>query len=120
MEFTALGNSSSFEITKTKSSVKILSRSGDNTAEQKVKKTTNSKDWDQLVQLISNLEIDKMDSWKAPSQAFLYDGARATVIMIKTSDGDYNSLPFDEGNPPAELNNLYSALEDIMNSLLGS
>jgi len=117
MELTTLGNSSHFVITKDNTLATFSVKGASNSEKRTIKRTTISKNWNKIIQLINDLNLNEMENWSAPSQQFLYDGARATVITLTINGQNYHSLPFDEGNPPSELNELYTVLETILNEL---
>lgn len=79
------------------------------------KGATSSKDWNKINSLVSKLDLTQIDQWEGPTQARFYDGARATTIIIEANGQTYNSQSFDEGEPPAELKELYNYLESLEN-----
>lgn len=74
-----------------------------------------SKQWKELNLLISKLDLTELDRWEGPTQARFYDGAMATTIIIESGGESFNSQSFDEGEPPAELKELYDYLESLVN-----
>lgn len=76
---------------------------------------TDQKDWDKINQLVSKLDLNKLNLWEAPTQARFHDGAMATTISIEANGETYNSQSFDEGQPPPELKELYDYLESLVN-----
>lgn len=79
------------------------------------KRETDQNDWDKINQLVSKLDLNKLNLWEAPTQARFHDGAMATTISIEANGETYNSQSFDEGQPPAELKELYDYLESLVN-----
>lgn len=75
----------------------------------------NPKEWDEINQAVLNLDLNKFESWEAPSQKRLYDGARGTTIKLNFKDKTLTSQTFDEGEPPAELKVLYNYLVSVVN-----
>lgn len=72
--------------------------------------------WKELNAIISKLDLSKFESLGSPTEERLFDGAATTVIRLQKSDGtELNSEPFDEGRPPAELQELYDYLENVVN-----
>lgn len=112
LEKVTMGSNSSLEITKDE----ILNASttrdglGDATSGE-----ISSKDWNEINRLVSNLDLTKIDQWEGPTQARFYDGARATTIVIESNGQTYTSQSFDEGKPPAQLQELYNYLESLVN-----
>lgn len=87
---------------------------GETTAD--AKKEISNKNWKQLNQLVSQLDLTKFETWESPTQERFHDGARATIITIDANGQTYTSQAFDEGNPPAALNDIYKYLESITKS----
>lgn len=78
-----------------------------------VKSDINPKDWNELVAIVQNLNIEEFQNMKAPSQERFHDGARATTIIIKTADSEIRSQTYDEGKPPASVKILNDYLESL-------
>lgn len=74
-----------------------------------------TKEWVNIVHAVSAMDLTQMNTWESPTNERLHDGADVTFITIKTTSGEYQSLSFDEGKPPAELEKLYSLLENVVN-----
>ncbi|WP_143736404.1 hypothetical protein [Moheibacter sediminis] len=107
-----MGSNSSLEITKDEILNASNTRDGMGDAS---KGATESKDWNKLNNLVSKLDLTQIDQWEGPTQARFYDGAKATTIIIESNGEIYNSQSFDEGQPPAELKELYDYLESLVN-----
>lgn len=112
LEKVTMGSNSSLEITKDEITNESTIRGGAGDAS---KGTTQTKDWNKINNLVSKLDLTKIDQWEGPTQARFYDGAKATVIVIESAGQTYNSQSFDEGEPPAELKELYNYLESLEN-----
>lgn len=69
------------------------------------------KDWQELTELLSTVDIKNLPNLEAPSQKFQWDGAAMTTLKISVDDEDYETPIFDNGNPP-------KAIESIVNKLL--
>ncbi|MET3731799.1 hypothetical protein [Moheibacter stercoris] len=78
-----------------------------------VKTIFDSKDWNELVAIVQNLNIEEFQNMEAPSQERFHDGARATTIIIKTADSEISSQTYDEGKPPASVKILNDYLESL-------
>src|SRR5690606_8931313 len=112
LEKSTLGSHSVSEITEKSIQTSYTERNGSVTS-----KSTDltSKQWKELNRLISKLDLTELDRWEGPTQARFYDGAMATTIIIESGGESYNSQSFDEGEPPAELKELYDYLESLVN-----
>jgi hypothetical protein len=60
-------------------------------------------DWKQLATLFSKIDLDKLNSYEAPSQKRFHDGAAMANLNIIHKEKEYQSLTFDNGNPPVEI-----------------
>ena len=108
-----LGNSFEMTVTEEKTEFVETKRGG---SPLNTSKKTESVDWVELNRIVSGLNLTEFEAWPAPTQERLHDGARATIITLEMTDESvYMSLPFDEGKPPAELQNLYNHLESLVN-----
>lgn len=113
LEKVTMGSNSQLVITKNEILNSQTIRGGNGDAS---KGDTPQKDWNQINKLVSKLDLSQIDKWEGPTQARFYDGAKATVIIIESNNGQvYNSQSFDEGEPPAELKELYNYLESLVN-----
>lgn len=112
MEKTTLGNSSLLAVDKNEVSNSSKMRGGE---EKVTTSDTKQESWKEINHLVSELDLNEMANWEAPTQARFYDGARATTIIIESSEGIFNSQSFDEGEPPVQLQELYNYLESLVN-----
>ncbi len=94
----------------------ITSSKGRSESAEDVKKPVSNENWNKLSELVSRLDLSQFEQWESPTQERFHDGARATIITIETNGQIYTSQAFDEGKPPAELNELYKYLETIVHS----
>lgn len=70
-----------------------------------------SADWKTLTSTASALELDKINTYQAPTTERFHDGALIALIKITATDGTvYESQSFDAGKPPKELAALYKIL----------
>lgn len=81
-----------------------------------IKRNIKSSEWAKVQKLVKKLDLDQVGNWEAPTQERLHDGARATTILFQFGeDRIINSQSFDEGNPPAELKEIYDYLVSLEN-----
>ena len=60
-------------------------------------------DWDELMRLVSEINIADLASLEAPSKAFQYDGAAMATLKVTQGDTVYTTPLFDHGNPPKTI-----------------
>jgi len=108
-----ISRGSQFKIEIDKQEVSLDSNGLD--GEEAVIGNTNPEEWVKINKLIKKLDLDDMINWRSPTTERFYDGARITTIRIEKDGKIYKSQTFDEGNPPAQLKDLYNYLESLVN-----
>ena len=73
--------------------------------------TCSKSDWDALKTLLENIDVEKLDQLKAPTDKRLYDGAAHANLSVIKGDVEMRSSTFDHGYPPKEI-------EAIVNKVL--
>lgn len=80
--------------------VAIYSKSKDTKSSEKVMSNDH---WKELVALFSTVELEKLNTYKDPTQKRRYDGALIAQLKITYKEKEYQSVEFDHGNPPEEI-----------------
>jgi hypothetical protein len=93
--------------TMTKEEIKLLKNMG---AETKASEKMTSKDWDNLMEKMEEIDVPNINKLKPPSDKRTFDGAAHAVLSIKMGDEVYTSNSFDHGNPPSALKPLVKAI----------
>jgi len=62
---------------------------------------------------VSKINLNEINTLKAPTNKRFYDGAMHTSILIKSNSMEYTSATFDDTNPPAELKALCDLLLNL-------
>ena len=62
--------------------------------------------WAEILRLTEAFEPEKLKSFKAPHQELNSDNRFIATLTLKTVDSNYTSVEFDEGIPPAEIQEL--------------
>ena len=75
----------------------------------------NTNQVDNLLAVISKINLSEMQDLKAPSNKRFSDGALSANFTIKKDNETYVSSNFDHENPPKELKNLYDTIQSILN-----
>ncbi len=68
--------------------------------------------WNQLVGMIKDLNLGSIDQLEVPSNDRASDRTGTAALIIKTNNQEFESVLFDAGNPPAEL-------EKLINYIIG-
>ena len=73
----------------------------------------SEKQMDILVKEVSKINLNEINSLKAPTNKRLYDGAMHTTISLKNNSKEYISTTFDDSDPPYELVTLCNLLKSL-------
>ena len=68
-----------------------------------VSKAITKGDWDKLAAAAAKLDLDGLETLKAPSNKNHADAALAANLKVMKDGKTYSSSTFDHGNPPAEI-----------------
>ncbi|CAM4216318.1 hypothetical protein [Gillisia hiemivivida] len=93
--------------TLTQEDIKVVRNMG---GETKASEKMTSKDWDNLIEKMKEIDVPNISKLKPPSDKRTFDGAAHAVLTIKKGDQVYRSNSFDHGNPPSELKSLVKAI----------
>ena len=64
------------------------------------------KDWQNITELVSKVNLDGLAELKSPTEKRFYDGAAIANLSITKNDQTYQSSDFDNGFPPKEIEEL--------------
>ena len=93
--------------TLTKEEIKVVRNMG---GETKASEKMTSKDWDNLLEKMEEVDVPNIHKLKPPSDKRTFDGAAHAILTIQKGDKVYKSNSFDHGNPPSELKSLVKAI----------
>lgn len=80
----------------------------------KTKQVVTKSHWNSIKDLINSIDVENLESFKAPSDNRTRDAALHATVKIKIGDKVYSSQTFDHGNPPKELKPLIESLFKIV------
>ncbi len=66
----------------------------------------SNSDWKKIIDAFQEIDLEGFPNLKAPTQKRLYDGAAIADLTITYKGKTYKTIPFDHGNPPAEIEKL--------------
>ncbi len=81
----------------------LISFSSDRSLKEVAGTKCNSKDWDTLVTLIKDINIEGLPELEAPSKMYQVDGAAMATLTVKINDETYQTKVFDHGHPPKTI-----------------
>lgn len=66
----------------------------------------SEKDCKELIGYFENLNLDSLETLKAPTQKRFHDGAAIANLKVTYKNKTYQSTSFDHGNPPEAIKKL--------------
>lgn len=79
------------------------------TMSQKQVKISDS-DWNDLIALFEKTNLEAFPTLKDPTQKRHYDGAAIADLKVRYQDKNFETVDFDHGFPPAEIENLVNKI----------
>jgi hypothetical protein len=67
-------------------------------------------DWKELASAFETIQLDSLSTYKDPSKKRLYDGAAIAILKVNFKEKEYESLSFDHGNPPIEIEKIVTKI----------
>jgi hypothetical protein len=72
---------------------------------------TPEKDWNELMTLLKDVDIEEMPNLESPTKMRHYDGAAHATLTVGKGESETQSNSFDHGHPP-------KAIEPVVNKVL--
>lgn len=72
-------------------------------------------DWKELVSNFEGIDLDSLPTYKDPTQKRFYDGAAIANLKVIYKEKEYQTLDFDHGFPPVEIENLVNKIVALGN-----
>lgn len=70
-------------------------------------------DWKELSASMNNLKLDQLATYKDPTQKRFYDGAAIANLKVVANDKEYQTVDFDNGFPPVEIEKLVNKITSL-------
>lgn len=77
-----------------------------------VTKISNA-DWNELIKLFQEVNLDTIKNLKSPTQKRFYDGAAIAQLKIDYEGKNYESQSFDHGYPPSTIEKLVNKINSF-------
>ena len=84
-----------------------------NSTEKGTPSAISDADWKELVTYFETVELDSLATYKDPTQKRFYDGAAMADVKVKHQDKEYQTVTFDHGFPPAEIEKLVNKITSL-------
>ncbi len=72
-------------------------------------------DWKELVGLFKLVKLDSLATLKDPTQKRFYDGAAIANLKVTYKEKEYQTLDFDHGVPPIEIEKIVNKIVLLAN-----
>lgn len=72
--------------------------------------TISDADWNELVSDFETIALDSLATYKDPTQKRFYDGAAIANLKVTYKEKEYQTLDFDHGFPPVEIEKLVNKI----------
>jgi heat shock protein HslJ len=82
-----------------------------------ISKACNEADWTKLMNALNTIDLKTISTFKAPTQARLYDGAASAQLTITKENDTFRSNSFDHGKPPQEIEALVNQIIAIYKNI---
>ena len=70
-------------------------------------------DWKELSASMNSLKLDQLATYKDPTQKRFYDGAAIANLKVVANDKEYQTVDFDNGFPPVEIEKLVNKITSL-------
>ena len=70
----------------------------------------DAESWDALLALIEAIDLDKLESLQGSTELQEVDRAAYATLRVFTREKQFQSTPFDHGDPPEEIKSLIDAI----------
>jgi len=76
------------------------------------KKITDAQ-WKKMIAAFQEVPLEELPNLKSPTEKRFYDGAAVANLKITFKGKTYESIAFDHGNPPVEIEKLVTIIADL-------
>jgi len=74
-------------------------------------------DWQELKELLKAVSLKQLNKLDAPSEGRIVDRVAIASLKVKLSGEEYESLPFDHGNPPTSIKDIIDKILQLSESV---
>lgn len=83
-----------------------------NTADELIYRV-DAENWDALLALIEAIDLKKLESLRGSTELQAVDRSAYATLRVFTTEKQFQSTPFDQGNPPEEIKSLIDAILEL-------
>lgn len=114
MEITYTANSRGFYQKIIVGNQELFVSNDRNSTEKGISFKISSADWKELSGYMNALKLDKLSSYKDPTQKRFYDGAAIANLKVVENKKEYQTVDFDNGFPPVEIEKLVNKITSLV------
>ena len=81
--------------------------------DQPIATKISDKDWKELVGYFETINLDELETLKAPTEKRFHDGAAIANLAISYKDKTYQTEAFDHGYPPEAIKKLIDKINSF-------
>ena len=109
IEYQALSRGYFLNITIQDEKLSIIDKRDGKSRDYKLTK----RDWKELADLYKFVKVEKIPTYKAPTEKRFYDGAAIANLKVIYKDKTYETSAFDHGYPPAEIKKIVDKINSF-------
>ncbi|MEW7289700.1 DUF4377 domain-containing protein [Aquimarina sp. 2304DJ70-9] len=95
----------------------VIEKTKDRSLNEINSRKCSKKDWDTVLSLLENIQLEKIKNLAAPTDKRASDRALHAQLKITSGDSIYTSVGFDHGNPPKEIEQLVTTILSLAESI---
>jgi len=84
-----------------------------NSKETGIPKKISDAQWKKIIAAFQEVSLEELPNLKSPTEKRFYDGAAVANLKITFKGKTYESVAFDHGNPPVEIEKLVTIVTDL-------
>jgi hypothetical protein len=92
---------------------KALVSQGRETENPTIELPISNADWKELIAYFKAVNLEELSTLKDPTQKRFYDGAPIASFTIRYQDKKYETVDFDHGFPPVEIEKLVNKIVSL-------
>ena len=81
--------------------------------EKLVQQDISKSDWKKIIEAFQDIDLEEIPNMKGPTEKRFYDGAAIADLKITNKNKIYQSLSFDHGIPPVEIEKLVNKINSF-------
>jgi hypothetical protein len=74
----------------------------------------SNSDWKEIVKQFEDVDLEQLNTYKDPTQKRFYDGAAIATLKVNYKDKEYQTVDFDHGYPPIEIEDLVNKITSLV------